>query len=588
IRERVLGKKLDTRAILRAALTGEHRDGHDDGGTGVPVEVRGALVNLLAALRDVGEDAPELRPIKGLVAELRPYQEKGVSWLRSRAAVGAGACLADDMGLGKTLQLIAFLLARREEKPKDTRPILVVAPTSVLGNWEREINRFAPSLTVLHHYGPSRATKATALQRQSRVVFITSYGVLRRDADLLSDVDFSTVILDEAQNIKNPGSASARAARALTATHRFALTGTPVENRLTELWSILEFAMPGLLGSLQSFRRDIAGPVERRSDPMATERLRRLIGPFLLRRLKSDPLVIKDLPPKNEMTVLCSLTKEQATLYAAVVREELSRVEEAEGLARRGRILALLTALKQVCNHPVQYMRDAGPLIRRSGKLTRLLEMLEEALAEGDKVLVFTQYREMGDLLSDAIEGMLGVDTMFLHGGTPRRERERMVKTFQEDADAPKVFLLSLKAGGTGLNLTAACRVFHFDRWWNPAVEDQATDRAYRIGQTRTVQVHKLVCQGTLEEKIDALLVQKRGLADRVVGGGEEWLTELSNSELAELVSLSAGDLDLDDDEDPTASADESDSEVAEVTVSQDMSPRAMRQKPGSRKRGSS
>jgi SNF2 family DNA or RNA helicase len=455
------------------------------------------------------------------------------------STLGLGACLADDMGLGKTVQLLAFLLWRLESAPEDARPALLVAPTSVVGNWEREIERFAPDLVVARHYGSERARRAAKIPRTPGTLVVTTYGLLRRDAKLLAQVDWSAVVLDEAQNIKNAVSATARAACALRAAHRFALTGTPVENRLAELWSILEFANPGLLGPLETFRREYAVPIERFGKDDAAERLRRIVSPFLLRRVKSDPAIIQDLPPKNEMKVICTLTREQASLYKAVVDEEMGRIESADGIERQGRVLALLTFLKQICNHPAHYLGEAGPLKGRAGKLARLTEMLEEALVAGDKALVFTQFREMGERLVAHLGESLETEVAFLHGGTPKKNRDELVRRFQEETRGPRVFVLSVKAGGTGLNLTAASHVFHYDRWWNPAVEDQATDRAYRIGQKRAVQVHKLLCAGTVEEKVDRLLEHKRKLASKIVGAGEQWITELGDAELRELVSLS-------------------------------------------------
>jgi SNF2 family DNA or RNA helicase len=532
------------REAIVAALSGEVRWSDAT----VTVAAGGAFGELLARLRNgAGQAAPAP---SGFVGTLRPYQARGLAWLWTMSALGLGACLADDMGLGKTVQLLAFLLQRLESR--DERPALLVAPTSVLGNWERETERFAPNLSVIRHYGSERPRTANDIPRKAGTLVITSYGLLRRDGELLSSVPWSTVVLDEAQNIKNAASITAKAARSLLASHRFALTGTPVENRLAELWSIFEFANPGLLGPLEQFRREFAVPIERYGNEDAATRLRQVTSPFLLRRLKSDPTIIKDLPPKNEMKVVCTLTREQATLYQAVVDEEMRRIESAEGIERRGRVLALLMFLKQICNHPAQYLGDAGPLPRRSGKLDRATEMLEEALAEGDKALVFTQFREMGDRLVAHFEQRLAVEVSFLHGGTPRKARDEMVRRFQDEAYGPRVFVLSVKAGGTGLNLTAASHVFHFDRWWNPAVEDQATDRAYRIGQKRAVQVHKLVCAGTVEEKVDRMLEQKRGLASKVVGTGEKWLTELGNDELGDLFALSKGAT-VDADEDATA-----------------------------------
>ncbi len=538
------GGRMRASDAIRIALAGET----DRGAIGIEASVvaGGAFADRLERARAAA--ATEVPIPGGLQATLRPYQARGLSWLVTMGALGLGGCLADDMGLGKTLQVIAFLLTRRGAV---RGPSLVVAPTSVLGNWEREIARFAPALDVVRHYGPSRAKDPAALAAREGAIVVTSYGLLRRDVKVLAQIDWSAVVLDEAQNIKNAASAGARAARALPAAHRFALTGTPIENRLAELWSILEFANPGLLGPLERFRTEFAVPVEKWGNHEAAEKLRRVTAPFLLRRVKTDPNVIRDLPPKNEMKVVCTLTREQATLYQAAVDEELRRIASAEGIERRGRVLALLTALKQICNHPAQYLGEAGPLARRSGKLARAGEMLEEALSAGDKALVFTQFREMGDRLVACLRERLGVEVLFLHGGTSQRAREAMVKRFQEDPRRARVFVLSVKAGGTGLNLTAANHVFHYDRWWNPAVEDQATDRAYRIGQKRAVQVHKLVCAGTVEEKVDALLEKKRDLASRIVGRGESWITELDDTSLRDLVSLSRGAAAIADEEAP-------------------------------------
>jgi superfamily II DNA or RNA helicase len=535
IQRRLAGgsSKVSARAAIQAVLAGETRHGE----LSVAVSASGAVAELVERLRS--GSAHELTPPRSLKAELRPYQSRGLNWLVTMGSLGLGACLADDMGLGKTMQLLAYLLHRLEQGPGDTRPALLIAPTSVVGNWEREIERFAPSLTVQRHYGVERARAAKDVERRAGTVVVTSYGLLRRDAELLSKVDWSVVALDEAQNIKNAASATARAARSLSASHRFALTGTPVENRLAELWSILEFGNPGLLGPLDTFRREFALPIERHGNDDAAARLRRIVGPFILRRLKSDPAIIRDLPPKNEMKVVCTLTREQATLYKAVVDQELLRIEGSEGMERRGRVLALLTFTKQICNHPAHYLGERGPLEARSGKLSRVTEMLEEALSAGDKALVFTQFREMGDKLVEHLGAKLGCEVIFLHGGTAKAARDEMVRRFQEEPHGPRIFVLSVKAGGTGLNLTAANHVFHYDRWWNPAVEDQATDRAYRIGQRRAVQVHKLVCAGTVEEKVDSLLERKRSLASKIVGAGEQWITELDTGALRDLFALS-------------------------------------------------
>jgi superfamily II DNA or RNA helicase len=552
IQKRLAGgaSKLTTREAIQAVLAGEARQG----GMSIAVTASGVVAELVEHLRNGG--AKELGAPRSLQATLRPYQERGLNWLVTMGSLGLGACLADDMGLGKTMQLLAFLLRRKDEARRDARPALLIAPTSVVGNWEREVERFAPTLTVVRHYGSSRAKSASDIPKKPGTLVVTTYGLLRRDAELLSGIDWSVAALDEAQNIKNASSATARAARCLRASHRFALTGTPVENRLAELWSILEFANPGLLGPLEAFRRDFALPIERYGNDDAAARLRRIVGPFILRRLKSDPTIIQDLPPKNEMKVVCTLTREQATLYKAVVDEELRRIESSDGIERRGRVLALLMFTKQICNHPAQYLGESGPLPKRSGKLARTTEMLEEAVAAGDKALVFTQFREMGEKLALHFGENLGCEVGFLHGGTPKKARDEMVRRFQEEPHGPRIFVLSVKAGGTGLNLMAANHVFHFDRWWNPAVEDQATDRAYRIGQKRAVQVHKLVCAGTVEEKIDRLLDQKRDLASKVVGVGEQWITELDGRELRDLFSLSEGAVaDGDDDDDTGASA---------------------------------
>jgi superfamily II DNA or RNA helicase len=552
IRKRIAAgpARMAMREAVQVALAGETRQG----GLSVAVVASGPFAQMLDRLRQSA--SRHLTAPATLKATLRPYQERGLCWLATMGSLGLGACLADDMGLGKTMQFLAFLLRSLELAPRDDRPALLVAPTSVVGNWEREVQRFAPSLIIAPHYGSERARSAKDFPKKAGTLVITTYGLLRRDAELLCGVDWSVVALDEAQNIKNAASVTARVARSLRASHRIALTGTPVENRLAELWSVLEFANPGLLGPIETFRRELAVPIERYGNDDAAARLRRIVSPFILRRLKSDPSIIQDLPPKNEMKVVCTLTREQATLYKAVVDEEMRRIEEAEGIGRRGRVLALLMFTKQICNHPAQYLAESGPLPGRSGKLARVTEMLEEAIAAGDRALVFTQFREMGDRLVTHFEANLGCEVLFLHGGTPKKARDEMVRRFQEEPRGPRVFVLSVKAGGTGLNLTAASHVFHYDRWWNPAVEDQATDRAYRIGQKRAVQVHKLVCAGTVEEKIDRLLEQKRELASKVIGTGEQWITELGTSELRDLFALSDGAVAAGDDadDDPPAS----------------------------------
>jgi superfamily II DNA or RNA helicase len=538
------GGTLTRAAALAAALGGVQHSTLSQAATHLPIEVAvdAELAQLLTQLNETSANdaVPTPKELRGV---LRPYQQRGLAWLTMMSRVQLGACLADDMGLGKTIQLLAFLLHRREQLAEqgvnDSRPILLICPTSVLGNWQREIARFAPTIPVHAHYGPERARQVDELCAQaSGGIVMTSYGLLRRDAALLTEIEWSIAVLDEAQNIKNASSRTARTARNLQAEFRVALTGTPVENRLTELWSIAEFLNPGMLGSYEGFRREIAIPIERFAREDVAERLKHIVRPLILRRVKSDASIIQDLPPKQEMTVYCTLTREQASLYQAELDAAMENIENADGIARRGQVLALITALKQICNHPAQYLREAGPLGGRSGKMERLREMLEEALAAGDRVLVFTQYREMGARLVSELTRHFGSSIQYLHGGTPRATRDVMIRRFQEQANGPRIFVLSLKAGGTGLNLTAATHVFHYDRWWNPAVEDQATDRAYRIGQQRKVQVHKFLCAGTIEERVNQMLEAKRDLAARIVGQGEQWITELNNDQLRELFSL--------------------------------------------------
>jgi non-specific serine/threonine protein kinase len=504
----------------------------------VGVEAEGWVRDLLANATERRLEAEPTPP--GFRGDLRPYQERGLAWLRFLGDLGLGACLADDMGLGKTVQLLAVLVAERaagEARP----PTLIVCPMSVVGNWQREAARFAPELRVhVHHGHDRRSGQELAEAALDHDLVVTTYGLAVRDQEALTAVEWGRVVLDEAQNVKNSAARQAQAVRALRAPQRMALTGTPVENRLSELWSIMQFLNPGLLGSASDFRRRFAVPVERYRDEQAAELLKRLTGPFVLRRLKTDRSIIADLPEKVEMKVFCNITREQATLYQAVLDDMLAKIEAAgEDIERRGLVLATMMKLKQVLNHPLQLLRDGSRLEGRSGKLARLEEILEEVLAEGDRALLFTQFAEMGELLRQHLHGRLGTEVPFLHGGTTKRARDEMVEWFQSPA-GPPLLILSLRAGGTGLNLTAANHVIHFDRWWNPAVEDQATDRAFRIGQRRDVQVRKLVCVGTLEERIDRMIEEKRELAERIVGTGEGWLTELSTERLRELVALSA------------------------------------------------
>ena len=510
----------------------------------VPYEavVGASLLTVRDRLRDAATgtlvDVPP-----ALRAELRDYQRRGLSWLAELTSLGLGACLADDMGLGKTVTVIALHLHRAgldtpgsslagHSTTENTRgQTLVVCPASLLGNWEAEIRRFAPGVAVRRHHGSARDLDGV------RAGFVlTTYGTMRNDAELLSEVAWDLVVADEAQHIKNSRSAAARALRTIPCTARVALTGTPVENDLTELWSILDWAIPGLLGSRNAFRKVWAGPIESGLEPTKARQFADLIGPFLLRRRKSDPGVAPELPPKTETDHVLGLTREQVVLYETLVRESMRRIEEADEETRRGLVLKLLTGLKQICNHPAHFLRQANPRLRgRSEKLDLLDELVGTVVAEDGAVLVFTQYVAMARLLERHL-ATTGVPHQFLHGGTPVRERDAMVARFQ--AGEVPVFLLSLKAGGTGLNLTRADHVIHFDRWWNPAVEDQATDRAYRIGQTRPVQVHRAITQGTIEEKIAELLARKRSIADSVLTRGETALTELSDAELRDLVEL--------------------------------------------------
>ncbi|UKO97102.1 DEAD/DEAH box helicase [Nostoc sp. UHCC 0870] len=503
----------------------------------VSFEASGALEELIGALTNNQAVAPLPIP-KNFRGQLRPYQERGAAWLAFLERWGLGACLADDMGLGKTVQFIAFLLHLKEEDVLE-KPTLLVCPTSVLGNWEREVKKFAPTLKVLEYHGDKRPKGKTfqeAVKKHDLV--ITSYSLIHRDIKSLQGVDWQIIVLDEAQNVKNSEAKQSQAIRQLEATFRIALTGTPVENRLQELWSILDFLNPGYLGNRQFFQRRFAMPIEKYGDAASLNQLRSLVQPFILRRLKTDRDIIQDLPEKQEMTVFCGLTTEQAALYQQVVEASLAEIDSAEGLQRRGMILGLLVKLKQICNHPAQYLKEANLAQHNSAKLQRLEEMLEIALAEGDRALIFTQFAEWGKLLKPYLEKQLGREIFFLYGSTTKKQREEMIDRFQHDPQGPPIMILSLKAGGVGLNLTRANHVFHFDRWWNPAVENQATDRVFRIGQTRNVQVHKFVCTGTLEEKIHDMIESKKQLAEQVVGAGEQWLTELDTDQLRNLLIL--------------------------------------------------
>ncbi|WP_326824033.1 DEAD/DEAH box helicase [Streptosporangium sp. NBC_01756] len=501
----------------------------------IAVDADGRLGDLLS-----GEADRRLEPVTapaGFHGTLRPYQQRGLSWLAFMSEIGLGGILADDMGLGKTPQTLSLLLSERENgvRPGAT---LLVCPVSLLGNWQKEAARFTPSLDVYPHHGTARLRGQELADRVEQAdLVLTTYGTALRDREALADFTWARVVCDEAQAIKNSAARQSRAVRSIPARTRLALTGTPVENHLAELWSLMEFCNPGLLGPVRTFRDRYQEPIERDGDETATAALRRATGPFVLRRLKTDKTIISDLPEKMEMKIWCNLTPEQATLYQAVVEDMMTRIADSEGIERRGNVLATMTRLKQVCNHPAHLLRDGSRLAGRSGKLARLEELAAEIVEEGDKALVFTQYTEFGSLLQPYLAAHLDRPVLWLHGGLSRRRREELVERFQCD-DEPMLFLLSLKAAGTGLNLTAANHVIHVDRWWNPAVENQATDRAFRIGQTKNVQVRKFICVDTLEERIDEMIERKKALAESVVGTGEDWITGLSTDRLHELFRL--------------------------------------------------
>jgi SNF2 family DNA or RNA helicase len=526
-------EQMTVREIVRMALGGGRTPGD------IPFEgvtATGWISDLLAEL-DGRIPFQELSTPQGFQGTLRPYQVRGYSWLSFLQKWGLGACLADDMGLGKTIQTLALI--QRDWESGGRRPVLLICPMSVVSNWQKEAGRFTPNLPVMVHHGIER-TKGEKFKTRAaeQAIVISSYALLHRDFETLKEVAWAGVVLDEAQNIKNPETRQAKTARALRADYRIALTGTPVENNVGDLWSIIEFLNSGFLGTQTEFKNKFFIPIQAGRDPEAVEKLKRLTGPFVLRRLKTDKAIISDLPEKMEMKVFCTLTKEQVSLYEAVVKETMEALDETEGIQRKGLVLATLSKLKQVCNHPAQFLSDNSPIPGRSGKLARLTEMVEEMIEVDDRALIFSQFAEMGKILQKHLQETFGREVLFLHGGTLKKQRDRMVERFQAEEDGPSLFILSLKAGGTGLNLTRASHVIHFDRWWNPAVENQATDRAFRIGQTKNVQVHKFICAGTLEERIDEMIERKKEIAEKVIGTGEAWLTELSTAELKNLFTL--------------------------------------------------
>ena len=536
---RTLERQRSEAALLSPSELLRESIGHLSPSNDDDLTAQGWIGELIAGLPD--DELTEATEPAGFVGELRPYQRRALGWLQFLGRLGLGGCLADDMGLGKTPTALAHLLERtlmRVAADIPHRPHLVICPLSVVSNWEAEANRFTPELQVQIVHGSDRPRGAALLDAAaSHDVLITTYGTVSRIIEELAPIEFDVVVCDEAQAIKNHRTNAAVAVRALQSVQRVGLTGTPVENRLTELWSILDAMNPGMLGGITWFKRTFATPVEE-GDGEALAALRRITGPFVLRRTKADRSLVPDLPDKVEQIAWATLAPEQAGLYQAVLDDFFEKADALSGIERRGIVLATLTRLKQICNHPALFLREEGVGDSgRSGKLERFDELVDDLLEAGERAIVFTQYRQMGHLLTNHLASRLGHDVPFLHGGTTRKQRTAMVDTFQAP-EGPPIQLISLRAGGTGLNLTAASRVIHYDRWWNPAVEDQATDRSWRIGQDRTVFVHKLVCQGTLEERIDALLRDKRALADAVVGGDEGWITELTTEELRETLRL--------------------------------------------------
>ena len=512
--------------MLQAALTATYNQ--------APVVLSDEVRELIRQLTEQS-DIPTPSSIQ---ATLRPYQERGFSWLYRNYLIGFGSIIADDMGLGKTLQVITLLQKIKDDgalNPK--QPALIVVPTGLITNWQSELQRFAPSLTVFTYHGSQRNLKAF----KETDLLLTTYGVVRSDATKLKKLSWLAVIIDEAQNIKNADTAQSKAVRSIPAKHHIAMSGTPVENRLSEFWSIMDFVNHGYLGSAKCFKDEYANPIQREGDSRVAERFRRVTAPFLLRRLKSDKTIISDLPDKIEQNELALLTDRQAALYHETVEEAMQTIEEIEAtdhkslFERQGLVLQMILALKQICNHPALFLKNGDFQPELSGKTEMLLSLLESIVGSGQKVLVFTQFREMGDMLQQMIEQRLGERPLFLHGGCSIKERQALVDRFQQNSRGDQVFLLSLKAAGTGLNLTAANHVIHYDLWWNPAVEAQATDRAYRIGQHQNVMVHRFITQNTFEERIDQMIQEKRHLADMTVSSGESWIGKLSNSELREI-----------------------------------------------------
>ena len=529
---KTLMKKVKNEDVTLGNILAE--DAFDHAESNVTIELDDQLQTLMNKLSKI-DHIPKVKISNNLKAELRPYQKQGVEWLLFLRKFHFGACLADDMGLGKTIQTITYFLQVKEtEQPKN--PALIICPTSVLGNWQKEINRFAPSLSTYLHYGSKRKKRENFHQYD---LVLTSYSLAQLDQDELTKQHWDTICLDEAQNIKNAQTKQAKAIRSMKANHKIALTGTPIENRLSELWSIFAFLNPGYLRSLEHFRKNYIQPIEKDKDAEKIQKVKRLIQPFLLRRTKQDEEVALNLPEKQEQKEYVPLTVEQASLYEHLVQDTLTKLQQTSGIKRRGMILSMLTKLKQICNHPALYLRDTelatDQLVTGSHKLEKLMELVGDIKGQNESCLIFTQYIEMGQMMKKVLEEELAEQVLFLHGGVNKEQRDQMIYDFQEKNK--NILILSLRAGGTGLNLTAANHVIHYDRWWNPAVENQATDRAYRIGQNRFVHVHKLITTGTLEEHIDEMIESKKALSEEIISG-DHWITELSEVELEELVEL--------------------------------------------------
>lgn len=502
--------------------------------TAVSGEINGMKFQADEALQKVLEDFTKIEDIsipENLNATLRPYQERGFKWLYSNSKKQFGSCIADDMGLGKTIQVITLLLQYKNEHKKP-KPSLVICPTTLIGNWEKECQKFAPTLNLNIYHGSERQ-----LELKNIDILITSYGTFRRDVKKFSTKNWNFLIIDEAQNIKNSETAQTKAIKSLKADNYIAMTGTPVENRLTELWSIYDFINKGYLGSLTQFKTELATPIEKYRDKDVVEKLKKATAPFILRRLKTDKTIISDLPDKISFDEYCYLTKEQAAVYQNIVDDIMQQVENSDGIQRRGLIFKLITSLKQICNHPAHFAKKGSIESESSGKASKTLSIIENLLDNKEKALIFTQYREMGDILQEIIKKELKEEAIFFHGGISRKKRDEMVNSFQNDRKT-RLMIISLKAGGTGLNLTEASNVIHYDLWWNPAVENQATDRTYRIGQDKNVMVHRLITLGTFEEKIDEIIKSKKELADLTVSTGENWITEMSNKDLRDIFTL--------------------------------------------------